>query len=352
MIARRAAWQTTPPRRFSRRWFLDALRTAAWVAAITVLIWVYADIYFTKEDSATVTLRIHTDSDPDVALVAPYPDVKIQVHLKLRGRGYAVDQFGGMTLSYDAAKGREPGLYPKVDTAALLKSLPVVRNSGVEILSARPRAIPIHLEKLESIGTVAVRLDCINGQAVEVKLEPERVEVRVPSTLAEKYRKDKPEVVTRTADLADRPAGQRVTMELALRRPDIPGCRLSHRSVKAIFTVGHQPKRQQFTVPVTVLMPKNWLDDDTWSKYRLEAKPTETWMRTITVEGDPIDVDGLTAEKFRACIVLTEADKDRAREGALPMPHEVNVEILQPSVRLADEKIPPVVCRLVKRSGP
>ena len=196
-----------------------------------------------------------------------------------------------------------------------------------------------------------VRLDCINGQAVDVKLEPERVEVRVPSTLAEKYRKDKPEVTTRTADLGDRPAGQRVTMTLALRRPDIPGCRLSHRSVKATFTVGHQPKRQQFTVPVTVLVPKDWLDDDTWSKYRLEAKSPETWVRTITVEGDPIDVDGLTAEKFRAHIVLTKADKDRAREGALAMPHEVYVQILAPRIRLADEKIPPVICRLVKRSG-
>ena len=46
--------------RFSRRWWLRGLRTLFWIALISVLIWLYADLEHSKEREFRATIRLNT----------------------------------------------------------------------------------------------------------------------------------------------------------------------------------------------------------------------------------------------------------------------------------------------------
>ena len=101
-------------------------------------------------------------------------------------------------------------------------------------------------------------------------------------------------------------------------------------------------------MPVRIQTPRAWAADDTWSKYKLETKPGETWTRTIAVSGSPIDLEGLSAETVQAHIVLTEQDKQRGLESWWP--GKVSVQFPDPRKFQLAEPVPPVNYRLVKRA--
>lgn len=345
MSARLAKFRKPPPRRFSREWYVEGLRTAIWVAIITTLIWVYADIHFTKEEELQVTLLIQARPAEKMIVLSPS---NIAVRLKVKGRKYVIDQFGGTQLSYDPAEELRPGLHRDVNTIDIVRRLLDVSRAGLEVISAHPNKLDIHLDRLERVPGVPVMLDYPLAKVSGVKLSPERVDLLVPASRAGQIVKEGLRILARVTPTGNLPVGEPVTRQVLLVAPG-SGCRLVPETVTATFTVSEQVGKKEFVVPVRTTTPWAWGADDTWSKYKLEAKPGETWTRTIVVSGSPIELEKLRtrAQEIRAYIVLKESDLKPVGSW---LPGTVSVQFpADLKVGLA-EPVPPVNYRMVKRA--
>lgn len=350
MSARLAVTEQQPVRRFSWQWFLAALRTAGWVAVITVLIWVYADLQFTDERDIRATLRVHADSASSLVLLDPTGE--LTVNFRVKGYRYSIDSFQGRLanmdwkLHYDAARHLEPGKHPE-RIADLLADVAEIREARLTVLSATPRNIAIHLDELRRVKDVPVQFQATGGEALDVNVQPKRVDLLVP---ASQLGRIDPKLVLRTRpfDLGGLVVGRQVTDEpvAVLPPPDVRGVRLVNAIVRVSFKVGGLSSKE-FTVRVDVNTPKTWLEDGTWDKYLLQAKPPERWTRRIQVLGSRIDLEQLGREDIKAYVELVDAAKDLASWE----PGQIRVVLPPgPKLRLSPDPLPPLEYRLTKRT--
>ncbi len=345
MSARVGGFEVPSHRRFSRQWFMDCLRTFCWVAVITVLIWVYADITQTEEQSVSLSLEVRGGSGRDVVLLGAS---NVPVQARFRGSRHAIGRFAARfadrSLPFDTSK--LPPKRNELETAALLSRMPQVRQAGLTVLSARPASIHIELAALVLVSA-PIRFEYTGGEPSDVKIEPDRVELYVPA----RYRGQIDTLGTETVDLRDKSAEKTHVTEVKVRAPTgVPGCRLKTHTVKVSFKVGRQIVTKKFNVPLAVQSPRAWLSDDTWTQYKLEIKGKEL-TQEIAVRGHRIDLEKLRAGGIRAYIVLTEDDK-RALDSWLP--GQVRVQLRQDrdlkAKHLEVIDPPKVEYRLVKRS--
>ncbi len=344
-----------PASRFSREWFMQSLRTAVWVVIITALVWVYADIHFTDDQDVTAVLRLHTNSDDGMVLLS---ERGISVTFRIKGNRYYRDRFtdhlmkANSLLEFDVAgaKEYEPGEEYQERTANLLSKLPAFRNSSLEIISATPARIDIHMDKMFLVPDVPVQFKYSGAVlAGAPKIEPARINLRLPESMRQKINPSTITLVTRTIDLSGKAVGATETVDVDVLGPsNLDHVKLKPRKVTVTFKVGQPTDSKKFTVTVDYLPPSTWLTDDTWSKYRLEVKSPGDRTRIITVTGNRIDLENLSAEKIRAYVVLTDSDLKPLSSW---MPGEVNVQFPPDlKIRLA-EPVPPVSYRLVKRTS-
>jgi hypothetical protein len=334
--------------RFSRRWFYENFKTLLWVAAVTVLVWIYADLYFTDTRDLTGVLRIRADGEK-LVLLSPQT---IPLSFRVKGNRYAVDRFAdrlarnGFSV-YDAGA-LGIGAHTK-RTLELLEGLGEFRGSGLQILLAQPEGISIKIDQLKSL-TLPVRLGNVTGGdlADKVSIVPEKVVVTAPGSLLKDMDPAKAALYTENLDLRHEPADKEVTRELALQPLEIPGSQLSDRTVKVTFRLQKEaPARRDFTINVQVQAPRGWEEDDTWSRYKLEIKnPLEWSNRAVTVVGPRSDLDKLRPQDINAFILLKEDDKSKVESW---LPGQVQVSFPPGlDVRLA-EPLPPLDYKLVKR---
>ncbi len=335
---------------------MQGLRTGVWVAVITVLIWVYADIHFTAEEDVEATLHILTSSADNIVLLSPN-DASIKFRVK--GKRNFIDRFmdslSGQksVLRYDPARALGAGQHREL-ISKILTDLPELRDFGLEVVWTGPRDIDIHLDRLKDIRDIPVKpdfSDVVPSGPVEVK--PDRVDLRIPESQKTNIGSEKQlTVLTKPITLGDDVAiGESITREVELLPPpNISNAILIPNKVTVTFKIGQRTDSKVFTVAVAVQSPRSWLTDGTWSKYELQAKPGETWTRQITVTGNRIDLEKLGLEKIQAYIVLTDSDLKPLGSW---LPGEVKVQ-LPPDlkVRLADESVLPVSYRLEKRTVP
>ena len=334
---------------------MQGLRTFVWVAVITVLIWVYADIHFTAEEDISATLHILTGSADNIVLTSPND---ASIRFRVKGKRNFIDRFlerlseRKMMLPYDPARELGPGQH-RERISEILTALPELRDLGLEIVWTRPRDIDIHLDRLIDIRDVPVKpdfSDVVPSGPVEVK--PDRVCLRIPESQEKNIALPKQLTVpTKPITLGDDViAGDTKTVEVeVLPPPNISNASLIPNKVTVTFKVGQRTDSKIFTVAVAVQSPMYWLTDGTWSKYELKAKPGENWTRQITVTGKSEDLEKLTLEKIQAYIVLTDSDLKPIGSW---LPGDVKVQFPPDlKVRLADEPVPPVSYRLEKRTA-
>ncbi len=344
-----------PASRFSRQWFAQGLRTCAWVAVITILVWVYADIHFTADEDVVATLRIHTGLSNEIALLSR-SDVSIKFHLK--GKRNSIDRFldrlstNKSVLTYNPARALSAGQH-RERVAEILADLVELRDSGLEIVWARPRDIDIYLDNFEDLPGVRVKPEfggvVLDGSA---RVEPSNIKLRIPkSQMKNISSQNQLFVPTKPINPGDDAAvGETRTVKVeVLPPPGISHARLIPSMVSVTFKIGQRTSSRKIKVSVGITMPKSWLDGDFWSKHEAQAKHGETWTRLITVSGSPIDLEKLTAENIQANINLTESDKQRVGLASW-WPGKVKVQFPAGlKIRLA-EPIPDIEYRLVKRS--
>ncbi len=343
-----------PVTRFSREWFMQSLRTAAWVAVITVLVWVYADIHFTDKEYITAILHFHTNSDSKVVLLS---ESRIPITFRIKGNRYYMDRFinrlAGVNsiLEFDVAGAKEykPGQKYQERTANLMSKLAAFRGSGLEIISARPARIDIHMDNTLLVPDVQVEFKYSGAVLAEdPRIEPARIELRLPASLRQKIDPKKITLMTRTVDLSGKAAGKTETVKVVVLPPsNLNHVKLKPRKVTVTFKVGQQTDSRKFTVTVAVQSPKAWLMDGTGSKYELQTPPPENWTRQITVAGNRIDLDKLSAENIQAYIVLTDNDLKPVKSW---WPGKVKVRFPEGlKVSLAEPAPEDLMYRLVKR---
>lgn len=335
---------------------MQSLRTAAWVAVITVLVWVYADIHFTKEQDVTATLHLNTNSDSGKVLLS---EGRIPLTFFIKGNRYYRDRFithlvgANSVLEFDVATAKEykPGEEYQERTANLLSKLAEFSGSGLEITSAIPERINIRLDKTVLVSGVPVQFGHTGAELEEKIVKPDRIDIRIPASLMKTLDPKKLTLSTTPVDLSEKPVGKTDTVEVeVLPPPNIDHVTLIPTKVTVTFKVGQRTDSKTFNVTVAVQWPRSWLANETWSKYELQTRPGENWTRQITVTGNRIDLETLSPEKIQAYIVLTDNDLKPVSSW---LPGEVKVHFPPDlNVRLAAEPVPPVSYRMEKRTAP
>jgi len=308
--------------RFSLRWWLVGARNLFFVALVTLLIWVYADMDVAEDRSFHATVVLTTGRSQDVELLTPG---EINVKFSLRGtrRGLRsfqeqLDQARGK-VEYNVAMDYPPGSN-SVSLENLLNQSGLLNRLSLSLISAAPSNISFTLDKRVTEKAV-VKLD-YTGAKLSAKpiIEPSQVTVHIARIDLDNLRKLFPQdfpdgktitLKTRQLDLAGVATGQSITQQVEVIPPatNFP-VKLKPNKVSVTFQIYHRTDTKTLTVNVQTVTPSSWPETDgTWRDYCLTKKDPGQWRRQITVSGARKDIEKLKQEDVVAYVVLTERDK-------------------------------------------
>lgn len=297
--------------RFSRPWWPEGVKTLLWVAGVTILIWVYADMRFTDHRTLTVALRLVAPATSRTAILgannAPTEAVETNVEFKVEGSREQLDRLEREyrdTVTWDVTRNYEPGAHA-VSVREILDADLKIAQRGLRIISAAPAAIDIRLEPLLR-QVVPVEL-VVSGADLSEPPQAPPVGVLVPRNLWEQITAKGPAVLkTKEVDLSGRPTGKvEVTFEIF---PEIAGVpvRLEQETVKVSLDIRQRTAKKDLTVTVRVMTLPDW---DDLKNYDLVRKDALEWRPEITVTGSKTDLDKLDAKDVEAYVVLREDDR-------------------------------------------
>lgn len=310
------AWQRrdpahTPPA-FSRDWWIGGLRNLIWVALVTVLIWVYADMEFI--DTATissVTLNLNTDSKPRLTLLTPSEHT---ITFEVSGSQTSLERLrgqietAGSTITCDVSRNYDAG-QTTVSIAELLAQAEDIDLRGIAVESSDPRNITIDLDPLTTIEDVPVELQW-TGAKLEADPSPQTVTVSVSKSLWNQANITNPTLKTQVIDLSRYPVGPQTLR--AQINPRIGDLRVNVEPAWVSFDVQIVNPLASAEIPTTVQMlcPSAWGEpgDTTWQEYELrrdEAGDSD-WRPELKIVGPS---QNLLPENVTAYIQLTEEDK-------------------------------------------
>lgn len=307
---------------WSRGGVLGSLRMVLWVSLITMLVWVYADMEFTRDREFRVTIRLTTGSSSTLVIVADnkiQPSHEEQVVVKVAGSQSGLDAFGlklktkDMTLEYDLSD-RPPGL-TSIPSDEIVRKLAQPVQEGLTLVSVSPATLSVSLDERVTIQDVPVKFEYTGADLVsDPVITPAKVSVKIAKSQLAQL-KEKPALRTVRANL------QRIegpdTELMADIDPLIEGVQVTPEPsrVKVALHVGELTQRKTFKTSVGVLMPTVWLEDDTWSKYRLVRKEPADWANLeVTVAGAKEALEKLRPEDIDAYITLKEDHKRNTPE--------------------------------------
>jgi hypothetical protein len=325
----------------ARQRYIQPLRTFFWVALITVLIWVYADMEFTETDELRATLRLNTEAAADLVLLPPR---EYSVEFVVRGNRHSIDrlklglQRNNFIVPYDVSKHASQPQFALSPAELLTEALDLTKE-GLTVASTAPQVINVETDALITIPDVPIEFSYSGGRARNVSAKPATTDVRVArakwqQTLDDlEARGEEPVLRTRQVDLRKVGTGP-VTVNV-LGEIDGTEVRPEADTVLVSFDVVELKDTYTFDVAVQVLSPPQWSQDGTWDTYVLEWKETADWTRTVTATGPQGDLEKLRdqPQKVQAYLVLTEQDKNPLsswdqREVTFRFPPELDVELL------------------------
>lgn len=322
--------QTEDMPRFSRPWWLQRLRNIVLVALVTILIWVYADLEFTSTVEMRATLRLYTSS-PKRILFSDMNNIlrrDVELSFELRGaRGllstYEQDlQRKGSVISVDVTKTFGPGTHT-LDVRDILNRTDEIIRGGLTVTSVSKPLVAIELDEAVAVENVEVVPQLTGAAWSDLAVEPEQITVWAPKRLYQQNQ-PAPRISTRAVDLSAKSGSASFTAEVA---PFLGDIRVlpSRDDVKVGVQIGERTIIETLNVPVGVLIPPTWTQDETWAQYILQQKSPSSWVRRIEVQGPRRILEELKArpDRVRAYLVL-QADDKKPIESWLP-PREVEI---------------------------
>ncbi len=327
----------------SRR-YIRPLRTFLWVALISLLIWVYADMEFTETQEFRVTLRLNADAAPDLVLTPP---TEYSVEFAVRGNRHSIDrlkmalQQRNFAISHDVSGQAAIPTFTLSLADALYEALDLTRK-GLSIVSAAPQTVTIHTDEMTTVRDVPIEFSYTGGRVRNVEVNPSSTDIRVAAGKWQQVLQDL-EARDREPVLRTRQVDLRQLEDDSISVPvlgTINGTDVSPEAetVRVSFEIVQIKETHDFEVPVQVLSPPAWSHDGTWEDYVLERRDPVEWRKTITIAGprEHLDVLRQRPRDVQAYITLTEEDKrpidswDR-REVTIRLPAELDMEVVGPA---------------------
>jgi len=332
--------------RFSRHWWLRSARNLVWVVLVTVLIWIYADLEFTRKEDLSATIELTTGGK--YALLS---STMVDVTFKVAGSSASVEAFqkrlGALRCDVSAYGPRD---YPvEAPTTDILQRAVSFSQAGLELLSAVPGTISLRIDEFRT-EELEVRLDSSGAVVTEETITPKKVKVRVARSQWEEILQQNPApfLKTQPVKLQEIESGRPFPVEI---EPLVGGIRVEPhpKTVEVKVTVSELTDTRSFAVSVGLQFPPTWAEDATWAQYSLERKDKLEWRPQITVRGPKKDIEALTPEKVEAYVDLTEEDKNPTgtwwkKEVVVRFPRDRKVELVGSA--------PTVEYKLVRRSAP
>lgn len=337
--------------RFSLAWWFAWARNLFWVAVITVLIWVYADLEMSEPREFTATLRLTLGKTQQTVIVG---DTDTAVTFSAKGSRRAMAQFERWLADNDEiieidVSGYPPGFYA-MPVVQLLNQSPDIDQHGLVAQTAAPGTLEFTVDRLEA-RLVPVVFDSVGATLTDgTTIDPHEVTVTVAASDWKRIDEQPglPEIRTVREDLSTVRPGQEETRRFRLVATigDVL-VQLSDKSVAVTFEVVQRTETLTMSVPVEIRSPLGWATGDTWTKYVLQKKDADVpWRPEITVTGPKKDLEQLSPEDIQAFIVLTDDDKEPVESWL-----QREVQVLFPTelqLRLVGEK-PTVQFKLVPR---
>src|SRR5947207_3973050 len=186
-------WSAAAARRWGRKHLtkdkvINALKTAAWVFPLTILIWIYAEQEQAAEEPTVQALISLQASDPNrVVTLANATDESILVDLK--GRRAKVEAVKG-ELAKNGPEGRVPitipSSYPpgqiQLPIKQAVQDAPIFVSNGVNVQNVHPATISIIIDRYDTIE-VPVLPPPDAKDVGTATFEPKTVRIHGPSKL-------------------------------------------------------------------------------------------------------------------------------------------------------------------------
>jgi len=341
------------PRFPSRQWWLQGAKTLFWVALVTLLVWVYADLEHTAQEEFKVIVRLKADAASDLVLVsdtqgARLSMVNIRLSFELRGNRKMLDRFKrqlsstGGVLEYEVSGQYGPGVHT-IDAAEIVEKAGQLEKQGLTLLSTSRPTVEVVLDRLLT-KTVKVRFVATGATLDgEPAIDPPEVDVRVTAGTWEKIvaTTSDPRLETESTELGGVPTVDGAATKQVALTANLEGypVELGPKTgqVTVAFRIAERMGEKELKLSVRVQSPPEWGEKGVWTTHDLERKDEKEWWPTIKVRGPQKDLEKLQgAPKIDpdvdAYITLNDGDKDHPNFWERPIeirfPSGVNVELV------------------------
>ncbi len=352
--------------KYSRSWWTRQLKNLGWVALVTVLVWIYADMEFTDEMEFSATVRLVASADNLALLEArggemrEVQGVEQEVTFRMRGSRGSLERFRTWldthqrTIVCDLTdryvKGKRT--YSPAVGEIVTSSTPA-DEFGLAFVSASEDTAATTMEERAKRMVPVTFVPRGGAPGDEPTIEPGKVAVLASLSTWDTIQAatDQNPTIQATYDLSDVEPGKQVTVPARVI-PEIAGLAVivSPDTVKVTLkvTVQDLPQRMDLKLIVRLQTPHTWGSDNTWTEYRFEANDDFWWQKEITVSGPRTEIDKLRARQkdVDAYIELRDDDKDKgfiSKTVNVRLPEDINVEIIG--------SLPTVQVRMVKRTA-
>jgi len=304
------------PARFSRGWWLAGARSLLWVALVTVVVWVFADIENTTRAEFKAVIQLTTPPGSDYVLRSAD---RVNVTFRVQGRRSSIERLRARLPEPNEARVPRAVIRYEVGpedrdipTVRVLNSSELIQKEGVTVLSATPGNLRVELARRVHREAPVV-LDYTGGIPADApQITPPRLGFSIVESEWDELSRRQPPPALRTVrkDLKEVKDDEPFEIEVIPRLADVP-VELDQPTVRVRVRVAQLTETDKVVVPVEVVSPTSWLEDGTWRQYVLKRQNPAEWRVTVQVAGPRKDIDQLKAgeTKIVAYVVLTDGDK-------------------------------------------
>ena len=339
-------YNTFEPPRLSRAWWLARSRSFLWVALVTALVWIYADVEFTDEMELAATVQLAAAEPGKLVLLS---NSRARVNFTVQGRRSSLERLAQRlrsaeaTIRYEVHEGDED-----LPVRDVLNRDAFLIDEGLTVLSASPVTLRVRLDRKVYKADIPVKFEYAGAFPQEVTIDPPKMGLHVARSDWQEVLKAEPKPVLRTVrvDLTgiedDKPFPVQIIRRIGDVRvePDRP-------TVTVKVKIAQLTETEELTVGVQVFSPTSWMEDGTWKQYVLKRQNPAEWRAKVQVSGPRKDLDQLKSADVQAYVVLTDDDKKPVswltRQVEVRLPRALDLSLLgtKPTVTFKLEKLSP-----------
>lgn len=230
----RRAVRRCPRNTFNREQLVQSAKSLAWVAPLSILIWVYAERQQIRPAAKhVIPFEIKTNDPRVVVTVLSPPPPESSIQADLQGPQSLLEQ---IVRQMDISSGGHPVVITLPDTlttsqaigkehlinASRIRESDMFRNSGLTISNETPPTLRVHVDKLEDVEVEVLPPAGMENFVSPPQFTPRRVKLTLPRTLLDKnFPPGQPPTVT--AELAQfsqiRTPGAKTLQDVPLSLP-------------------------------------------------------------------------------------------------------------------------------------